>query len=66
MKKILNEGNQLRNFVSSSASGTVINYGSGSDSDFLTRYGSDPLVKKIRFRFHNASNSSFPGCSHPS
>jgi hypothetical protein len=35
---MLNEGNQIHNFVSSSGSGTVINYGSGSD--FLTSYGS--------------------------
>ncbi len=27
-------------FISSSGSGTVINYGSGSGSDFLTSYGS--------------------------
>jgi hypothetical protein len=39
-EKILNEGNQKHNFVSSSGSGTVINYGSGSGSDFLTSYGS--------------------------
>ncbi len=32
------EGNQIHNFMSSSGSGTVINYGSGSD--FLTSYGS--------------------------
>jgi hypothetical protein len=32
------EGNQIKNFMSSSGSGTVINYGSGSD--FLTSYGS--------------------------
>jgi hypothetical protein len=38
MKKLLNEGNQKYNFISSSGSGTVINYGSGSD--FLTCYGS--------------------------
>jgi hypothetical protein len=38
MKKIVNEGNQIHNFISSSGSGTVINYGSGSD--FLTNYGS--------------------------
>ncbi len=38
MKKICNEGNQIHNFLSSSGSGTVINYGSGSD--FLTSYGS--------------------------
>jgi hypothetical protein len=38
MKKIFYEGNQIHNFMSSSGSGTVINYGSGSD--FLTNYGS--------------------------
>ncbi len=45
MKKMLNKGNQIHNFVSSSGTGTVINYGSGSD--FLTSYGSgstSPLV----------------------
>ncbi len=31
MKKMLNEGNQIPNFISSCGSGTVINYGSGSD-----------------------------------
>ncbi len=36
MKKMSNEGNQIHNFISSSGSGTVINYGSGSD--FLTSY----------------------------
>jgi hypothetical protein len=38
MKKMFNEVNQIHNFMSSSGSGTVINYGSGSD--FLTSYGS--------------------------
>ncbi len=38
MKKMFNEGNQIHYFISSSGSGTVINYGSGSD--FLTSYGS--------------------------
>jgi hypothetical protein len=38
MKKISNEGNQIHIFISSSESGTVNNYGSGSD--FLTSYGS--------------------------
>ncbi len=38
IKKFLNEGNQIHNFISSSGSGTVINYGSGSD--FFTNYGS--------------------------
>jgi hypothetical protein len=37
-EKMLNKGNQIHNFISSSGSGTVINYGSGSD--FLTCYGS--------------------------
>ncbi len=30
MKKMLNEGNQVQNFISSPGSRTVINYGSGS------------------------------------
>jgi hypothetical protein len=32
MKKVFNEGNQIHNFISSSGSETVINYGSGSGS----------------------------------
>jgi hypothetical protein len=40
MKKMFNKGNQIHNFMSSSGSGTVINYGYGSGSDFLTSYGS--------------------------
>jgi hypothetical protein len=36
---MLIEGNQINNFMSSSGSGTVINYGSGSGSDFLASYG---------------------------
>ncbi len=39
-KKMVNKGNQIHTFISSSGSGTVINYGSGSGSDFLTSYGS--------------------------
>ncbi len=35
---MLNKGNQIHNFISSTGSGTVINYDSGSD--FLTSYGS--------------------------
>ncbi len=38
MKKMFNEGNPIHNFMSSSGSGTVINYGSGSE--FFTSYGS--------------------------
>ncbi len=44
MKKMLYEGNQIHNFISSSGSGTVINYGSGSD--FLTSYGSGSTSQK--------------------
>jgi hypothetical protein len=36
-KKNFNEGNPLHNFISSSGSETVNNYGSGPD--FLTSYG---------------------------
>jgi hypothetical protein len=35
-KKMFNEGNQIHNFMSSSGSGTVINYGSGSTSQKVT------------------------------
>jgi hypothetical protein len=42
---MLNEGNQIHNFISSSGSGTVINYGSGSD--FLTSYGSGSISQKV-------------------
>ena len=45
MKKMLNEGNQIHNFISSSGSGTAINYGFGSD--FLTSYGSGPTSQKV-------------------
>ncbi len=37
---MFNEKNQIHYFMSSSGSGTVINYGSGSGSDFLTSYSS--------------------------
>jgi hypothetical protein len=40
---MLNEGNQIHNFISSSGSGTVINY----DSDFLTSYGSGSTSQKV-------------------
>jgi hypothetical protein len=45
MKKILSEGNQMYHFISSSGSGTVINYGSGSD--FLTNNGSGSTSPKV-------------------
>ncbi len=38
MEKMVYEGNQIHNLISSSGSGTVINY--GCSSDFLTDYGS--------------------------
>jgi hypothetical protein len=49
MKKLLNEGNQIHNFISSSGSGTIISYGSGFGSDFLTSYGSgsDSTSQKV-------------------
>jgi hypothetical protein len=40
-KKMLNEGNQIHNFIYSSGSGTVINF-YGSGSDILTSSGSGP------------------------
>jgi hypothetical protein len=42
---MLNERNQIHNLISSSGSGTVINYGSGSD--FLTSYGSGSTSQKV-------------------
>jgi len=46
---MLNEGNQIHNFISSSGSGTVIISGSGSD--FLTNYvsgsGSGSTSQKV-------------------
>jgi hypothetical protein len=44
---MVNEGNQIHNFISSSVSGIVINYGSGSGSDFLTSYSSGSTRKKV-------------------
>jgi len=47
MKKMSNEGNQIHYLISSSGSGTVINYGSGSGSDLLTSYGSGSTSQKV-------------------
>ncbi len=44
-EKILNEGNQKLNFISSSGFITVINYDSGSD--FLTSYSSGSTSQKV-------------------
>ncbi len=63
---MLHEGNQIHNFISSSGSGTVINYGSGSD--FLTNYGSSSgsgstsqkvTVPTVPVRFHNTACQVF-------
>ena len=40
-----NEGNQIHNYIFCSGSGTVINYGSGSD--FLERYSSGSASQKV-------------------
>ncbi len=42
---MLNERNQIHNFISNSGSGTVINYGSGSD--FLASYGFGSTSQKV-------------------
>ncbi len=42
---MLSEGNQIHNLISSSGSGTLINYGSGSD--FLTSSGSGSTRQKV-------------------
>ncbi len=47
MKKKFNEGNQIHNFMPSSGSGTVINYGSDSGSDFLKSSGSGSTSQKV-------------------
>jgi hypothetical protein len=47
MEKMLNEENQTHCLISSFGSGTVINKGSGSVSDFLTVTVPVPLVKKL-------------------
>jgi hypothetical protein len=47
MKKVLNEGNPMHNFIPSSGSRTVIDYGSDSGSDFLTIYGSGSTCQKV-------------------
>ncbi len=46
-EKIVNEDNQIHNFISSPGSGTVISYRSGSGSDFLTSYGSGSTSQKV-------------------
>ena len=38
MKKMLKEGTQIYNFISSSGSGTVINCGSGTETRYKNMY----------------------------
>ncbi len=51
-EKDVNEGNQIHNFISSSGSGTVINYGSGSDNKLRVQF---------QFRFHSPKSYGFYG-----
>ncbi len=44
---MLNEGNQIHNFMYMSGSETIINYSSSSGSDFLTSYGSGSTRQKV-------------------
>jgi hypothetical protein len=44
---MLNEGNQIHNFISSSSSQTVINYGSGSDFLTSSDSGSGSTCQKV-------------------
>jgi hypothetical protein len=56
MKKMLNEGNQIHNFIFSSGPGTVINYGPGSV--FLTSYGSGSGSTRQKVTVHYGSGST--------
>jgi hypothetical protein len=60
-RKMLNEGNQIHNFIFSSGSRTVINYGSSSGSDFLTSYGSKA---KSYGSYGSGSTTLLPGRRH--
>ncbi len=55
MKKMLTEGNQIHNFISSPGSSTVINYGSGSGPQVKKFLRLRFLLLRVRFRFwfHN-------------
>jgi hypothetical protein len=56
---MLNEGNQIHNFISGSGSGTVINYGSGSTTllEMWPPLESGPVVE----HFHHQNCNSDPG-----
>ena len=47
MKKMFNEGNQIHNFMSSSGSGSVINYGSDFSTSYSSGYGSGSKSQKV-------------------
>jgi hypothetical protein len=72
MKKFLNEGNLIHNFISnsgsgtviSSSSGTVISYGSGAVSDFLTSSGSGSTSQKVTVLTVPASGSGSTTLPH--
>ena len=67
MKKIFNEGNQIHNFISSSGSGTLINYGSGTGTRHKIMY----LISFIKnfFQKHFSINRlrfmNFLPCKRP-
>jgi hypothetical protein len=53
---MLNECNHIHNFISSSGSGNVINY--GSCFDFLTSYGSTSQKVTCSYGFGSGSGST--------
>ncbi len=59
MKKMLNEGNQIYNFIPSSGSGTVINY--GSDSDFSKNYSSGSASQNVTVPQQSSPRACFSG-----
>jgi hypothetical protein len=50
MKKLLNEGNKIFNFISSSGSGTVTNYGSGSTTRQKVTVPTVPVQQRWLYR----------------
>jgi hypothetical protein len=58
---MLNEGNQIHNFIFSSGSRTVNNYGSGSD--FLTSYGPGSASQKVTGSGSSSSTLHLVTCS---
>ncbi len=64
MKKILNEGNQIHNVISSSGSVTVINYGSDSGSGSTSQKVTVPTVpvpqRGVQVEFQVVRKGFFP------